>query len=318
MAEETVVPVDCYNESSGFILEGRYDEAEHAVDRFIGENPDEPAGPLLKAAVLHYRCIDYDDFSRDEEYRKLLDTAVKLAEAKIKRNGHDLWARYFYNSARSLDAVWSVTNGSFIAGVTRGMSGARGMSEIISDDKEFYDAYLMVGAYRFWKSVSTEKIDWLPFIRDKRDRGLAEVNFAIARGTLNGALSNTVLIEMLLAHDPDDAVALCETMVDRYPACRLFAWQLGEAYKRAGRYEDAVRVLTGLAATMERDPADDGSGPLRCWWKLAVLAQSMKKNSDCGDYCNRIVTLGQKKTVYDRQRKRIEGARKMLGELADE
>ncbi len=174
-AESTYVPVEEYKQASGLVLEGRYSEAEKIFDDFIAKHQDEPAGALLKAAVLHYRSIDYDDFSLDGEYRGLLETAEKQARKKIDNDENDLWAHYYFNSAVSLKAVWAVTNGKFISGIAKGRSGFHGMSGIISTDERFFDAYLMTGSYRFWKSIT---IDWLPFVSDERDRGTAEVEYA--------------------------------------------------------------------------------------------------------------------------------------------
>lgn len=314
-AESTLVPAEEYKQASGLILEGRYSEAEKIFDDFIAIHPDEPAGALLKAAVLHYRSIDYDDFSLNGEYLGLLESAEKLARKKIDNDEDDLWAHYFYNSAVSLKAVWAVTNGKFISGIAKGRSGFHGMSGIISVDERFFDAYLMTGSYRFWKSIT---VDWLPFVSDERERGIAEVKSAVSGGKLCGPLSNTVLMEMLIKHDLKRAVALGETMTDRYPSCRLFSWQLGEAYKRSERFEDAVRVLTGVAESMANDPFDDGSGPLRCWWKLAVLSKAMGKTKECSLYCKKIAEAGESETVFERQRKRIVGARRMLEEIKDE
>jgi len=314
-AESACVPVKEYMQASGLVIEGRYSEAEKIFDDFIALHPDEPAGALLKAAVLHYRSIDYEDFSLNGEYSGLLETAEKLARKKIDNDENDLWAQYYYNSAVSLKAVWAVTKGKFISGIAKGRSGFHGMSGIISVDERFFDAYLMTGSYRFWKSIT---MDWLPFVSDERDRGIAEVESAISGGKLCGPLSNTVLMEMLIKHDLERAVALGETMTDRYPSCRLFAWQLGEAYKRSERFDDAVRVLTGVAASMANDPFDDGSGPLRCWWKLAVLSKAMGKTRECSLYCEKIAEAGKNETVFERQSKRIEGARRMLEEIKDE
>ena len=314
-AQNTVVPVKEYSEASQYILHCNYLAAIEIFDEFIRQYPTEPAGPLLKAAVLQYRSIDYDDTSFDEEYNRLLDTAEKLARKKLRIDKNDLWARYFYYSARSLKAAWAVTNGNLISGIAQGKSSERGMSRLIDDDDQFYDAYLMTGSYRFWKSVATVSVHWLPFFGDNCEEGIAEVETAITHGKLNGPLTNTVLLEMLIVYDLEKALLLGEEMLCQYPSCRLFAWQLGEAYKRAERFDDAVRILSGVAESMAHDPLDDGSGPLRCWWKLAVLCESMGKKEQCRNYCEKIIETGKKESLHNRQRKRIEGARKMLEEL---
>ena len=135
---------------------------------------------------------------------------------------------------------------------------------------------------------------------------------------LNSPLSKTVLLEMLLEHDPENAAVKAEEMVASYPDCRLFSWQLGEAYKKLERFDDAVRVFTGIAESMNGDVVDDGSGEIRCWWKLAVLSKDVGKKAECLYYCKKIIDFEGRETVYKRQHKRIDKARRMIEEYGDE
>lgn len=312
-ADGTMVPVDAYKLASSYVLKARYDEAEAVFDSLMAEHPGEPSCPLMLAAVLQYRAIDYEDLSRDDDIERLLTRAESLARLRIRDDGDDLWARYFFYSAKSLKAVISVNSGNFVRGIAQGISGSRGMQWIIGEDPEFYDAYLMIGSYRFWKSVAVHPVSWLPLIGDDRERGIDEVAKAVGRGRLNGPLSGTVLMEMLLAHNCNRAVELGERLMEDHPSCRLFAWQLGEAYKRCGRWEDASHILTRLASDMAGDPADDGSGPLRCWWKLAVLAEELGREEDMIACCEKILDAADQNSLLRlRQKKRIEGARRLM------
>jgi len=317
-AQETLVPVKVFQNVSHCILSGKYIEAEEVMNRFIREYPEEPAGPLFKASVLQYECIDYEDYSRDDEFYKLLDETEHLALEKLSSDTNDLWAKYYIFAAKSLRGVRASLSGRLIYGIVKGRSGAMGMLQIIEEDSTFYDAYLIAGSYRFWKSAAAEPFFWLPFISDERKKGISSVNTAISRGRLNGPLSNTVLLEMFLEHDPESAAELAEKMVELYPSCRLFSWQLGEAYKKLEQFENAVRVFNTIADSMRKDGADDGSGELRCWWKLAVLSKSVGKKEECIYFCKKIVSLGKRESVYKRQQVRIEKARQMIEEFDNE
>ncbi|MFC1650839.1 hypothetical protein ACFL2X_04650 [Candidatus Latescibacterota bacterium] len=312
---ETLVPAEIYGAISGYILSGRYDMAKDVADRLITAHPDEPVGPLLKASVLQYECIDYEDYSGGEEFEELLDKAEKNARIRISMDGSDLWARYFLYAVNGLRGARASISGQLVYGVVKVRSSALGMEKIISDDSEFYDAYLMFGSYRFWKSFALGRAALLPFIDDESNIGISGVKKAIDNGVLTGPLSNTVLIEILLANNPELAVELAEKMFGQYPSCRLFAWQLGEGYKKLGCFEDAERIFTGIAESMREDEFDDGSGVVRSWWKLAVLAKSVGKKEECIYYCNKIIDLGEKRgeknSVYERQRERIEKALRM-------
>jgi len=316
-AQDCLVPVEVYHEASQHVLSCNYPEAEKTMDNFMRKHPMEPAGPLFKAAVLQYENTDYEDSSREAEFVALIERAKLLARRKIEANGDDIWAQYYFYAAEGLRGVWTVASGNFVSGVLRSRSGAKGMERIyisVLADSTFYDSYMLIGSYRFWRNVALSRISWLPFIDAEKNGGIDEVKIALACGIFTGPLTATVLLEMLLEHDPEEAVAYGERMVAEYPSCRLFAWQLGEAYKKLERYDDAVRVFTGIADSMARDDADDGSGELRCWWKLAVLSKSVGKMDECVYYCNKVIELGKRESVSGRQRDRIEKARRMLDE----
>ena len=317
-ARDTLVSEEVYHKISDSILSGKYSEAEDEADRFIREHPGEPAGPLFKASVLQYKYIDYEDHTGNDEFYRLLDETVNLARNKIKLDSDDLWAHYYLNAAHGLIGARASVSGRLLYGIAKGRSGAKGMLRIVEKDSTFYDALLMTGSYHFWKSVAIAHLTWLPFISDEREQGIAEVEKAISHGRLNGPLSGTVLLEMLLEYDPESAVKLAEEMVESYPDCRLFAWQLGEAYKKMKLYDDAVRVFTGIADSMKEDEADDGSGELRCWWKLAVLSKSVGKKDECIYFCRKIIGFMDSESVYKRQRERIGRALNMIEELSDE
>ena len=317
-AYEILVPEESYQKISKYILAGKYREAEDETNRFIRDNPDEPAGPLLKASVLQYMYIDYEDDTRDDEFYKLLEETVNLAREKIKQNSEDLWAHYYLNAAFSLIGARASLSGRLFYGIVKGRNGVKGMMSIIEEDSTFYDAYLVTGSYHFWKSVMIAHISWLPFISDERKKGIAEVEKAISHGRLNSPLSNTVLFEMLLEHDAESAAIQAEEMIASYPDCRLFSWQLGEAYKKLERFDDAVRVFIGIAESMKEDEADDGSGEVRCWWKLAVLSKDVGKKAECLYFCKKIIGFEGRESVYKRQRRRIDKARRMIEEYVDE
>ena len=189
------------------------------------------------------------------------------------------------------------------------------MERILKVDPGFHDALLLAGSYRFWRSAAVKRVSWLPFIGAEFDEPVQMVETAIVKGVLSGTLSNTVLMEMLLEYKPREAANLGERLFMQYPRCRLFAWQLGEAYKKLGRYEDAVRIFTGIAESMRDDPLDDGSGMVRSYWKLAVCAKEVGNTDECMYFCTKVLELGSLEPVATRQKQRIEAAKRLLEDI---
>jgi len=315
-ASDVLVPSDVYRRIETCLLNSDYAAAEYEADLFISEHPDEPSGYLFKASILQFRFFDFEDETRGEEYNNLLDTTLALSRKRSAEEPGSLWAQYYACAAQSLIGARTAATGKLLQGVYRGRAGAMGMMRILEKDPGLCDASLMTGSYRFWKSVALGKLRLLPFIDDERERGLAEVEHAISCGKLNGPLSQTVLIEMLLDYDPVLAAERAEELTAAYPDCRLFLWQLGEAYKKLSRFEDAVRVFTGIAESVRADESDDGTGELRCWWKLAELAKSVGKTGEYIYYCSRVVSFREQTSLSERNRERVKKAQDMLEDMA--
>ncbi len=311
-AGDTMVPAEASSSVSMAVLSGDYGLAEQRADDFIKQYPRQPAGYLFKASVLHCVNIDYEDFSRSDDFFALLDYAEKLARNKLAEDSADLWAAYYIHAADGLRAAWSSAEGRFFYSLAKGRSGAMGMIDLIEKDPELYDAYLMAGTYRFWKSYAVRPLVRLPLIGDERSRGIEDVRKAIEHGYFTGPLSNTALIEIYIKHDPEKALELAEKMTAAYPDCRLFRWQLGESHKVLEQYDEAVEVFTALADTFRSDLRDDGSGALRCWWKLAVLSKDVGKKEKVCYYCRKILDLAERDSVAKRQQERIGEAGELL------
>jgi len=313
-----IVPDAVYRGTSAHVLAGDYTAAEAAADSLIAAYPDEPAGCLFKAAVIQYASTDYEDTSRESEFLDLTGKASRLARDRMRGDPADLWAEYYLGAAEGMAGAWRTSAGDTVSGIMQGRAGGRRMAGIVAQDSTFYDACLLLGSYRFWSAAALKPLSWLPLVGGDAGEGLELARCAIDRGRLSGPLAETVYIEMLLAHDPAAAAESAERMADRYPDCRLFAWQLGEAYKKLERWDDALRVFSGLAERFAADPADDGSGQLRAWWKLAVLAKTIGETDDCVYFCQKVTAFGSDPVGGERQRRRIDEARTMLKELEDE
>lgn len=310
-----LVPVIEYHEISYCVLAGDYAGAEGAADKLIQRYPDEPAGYLFKAAVIQYESIDYEDLSREGEFKESIAAVGKLARDRMHDDPEDLWARYYLGSAEGMEGSWRVSAGETAGGILQGRAGGKHMQAIIEKDSTFHDASLLLGSYRFWSSVALKPLSWLPMIGGDIEGGLLMVKSAIDLGRLSCPLAETVYIEMLLAHDPSMAARNAERMLSQHPDCRLFAWQLGEAYKKLECYDEAVRIYTALVENFTLDNKDDGSGRLRAWWKLAVLAKTIGKTDDCEYFCHKVAAFGSDPVVSRRQKRRIDEAIKMLKEL---
>jgi len=311
----TIIPVDLYSKSSSFILTGDYDNAKLLIDEYIKNYPEEPSGYLFKTLLIQYMTIDYEDYSQENVFFENIVSCEKYSKKRISLDDKDYWAKYYYYTAKTLKGLWNVSKGNWLSGFFESREGISGIENILSEKAICSDASITWGSYIFWKSVSVKKFKWLPYIKDRRKEGIDIVRNSIGKGVFTGDLSNTVLMEMLIEDKPSEAEKLGDILIEKYPDCRIFKWQLGEACKKQNKYDKCVDIYTDIASSMQKDKKDDGSGVLRCYWKLAVLSKDLKKNNECLRYCREVLKSGSNTVVYNRNKTRVENTKKIINEL---
>ena len=149
------------------ILKQEYNRADSIFNVVSNRYPDNPVGYLYRAAVMQAYNIDFDVPIEHGKFDSLLLGGRNTAE-KISLP----WSAYSLGMADGYDAYERVENGDWFGGVRKGMSSASKFEEIIEKDSSFYDAYVGIGTYYYWRSRKTEFLHWLPFVKDDRALGI--------------------------------------------------------------------------------------------------------------------------------------------------
>ena len=108
------------------------------------------------------------------------------------------WKEYYLGTADGCDAYERAERGAWLAAVRYGSSSASKFEEVIEQDSSFYDAYVGVGTYYYWRSRKTEFLHWIPFMHDSRAEGIRLLEIAAERADENryAAISALISIEL--------------------------------------------------------------------------------------------------------------------------
>lgn len=224
------------------ILKQEYNRADSIFNVVSNRYPDHPAGYLYRAAVMQAYNIDFDVPIEQEEFDSLLIMG-KNAAKKFSLP----WSGYFLGTADGYDAYERVDRGDWFGGVRKGMSSASKFEEIIENDSSFYDAYVGIGTYYYWRSRKTEFIRWLPFIKDDRALGIRMLIIGAERSEYNQFAAISALISIYLdAEKYKQAEAWSKRGLNFYPENRVFLWGLATALDRQNRSAEAVSAYSNL------------------------------------------------------------------------
>jgi tetratricopeptide (TPR) repeat protein len=243
-----------------FILKHEYDRADSVFNVVAHRYPEHPIGYLYQAAVMQAYTMDFDVPIEQEKFDSLLMRGENAAE-KFSLP----WSEYFLGTADGYDAYERVESGDWFGGVRKGMSSASQFEEIIGKDSSFYDAYVGIGTYYYWRSRKTEFLQWLPFVKDDRALGITMLIVGAERSEYNRFAAMSALISIYLdAEEYKQAEEWSRRGLNSYPENRIFLWGLATSLDRQNRFAEAASAYANLLENIVRGHAPHPYNEIVC------------------------------------------------------
>lgn len=254
-------PLDTYYVSLHTGIDLTYREEYARADSIFTEVeraiPDHPAGYLFRAGALQADMMDHEDYRRAPMFLALIDTAEAKAKAWIETHPDDPWGYCFRGHAQGYRAIWEARSGSWFKALRLGLKAKGSYHDALKRDSLCVDAYVGLGSYHYWKSARTEFINWTGlFVKDDKDRGIAELKRAMSEGVFCKAAAAAGLVWVYLDRDMDtEAWSLAERWQAKYPEGKTFLWGEAFAAYHAGAAGEALKLFDTLHARVVPDTA---------------------------------------------------------------
>jgi hypothetical protein len=247
------------------LLRGDYARADSVFQLLANTFPQHPAGYLYQAAVMQAEAMDYMvpvDRARFESFLELGRKAAK--------NISSPWKEYFLGTADGYDAYERMDRGDWLGGINKGMLSVSAFEDAISQDSSFYDAYVGTGTYYYWRSRKTSSINWLPFVKDRRERGIEMLKLGAERSEYNRFAAMSGLISILLDAEDYNAVAKWSRLgLVSYSNNRTFLWGLATSLDRAKHSQEAASAYQTLLHSLQESHAPHPYNEIVCRLNLA-------------------------------------------------
>ncbi len=231
------------------VLEGIHkillQDYENALRHFINlaeEYPQHPVGYLYQVAVLETRAMDLEFATDDRVFDSLL-TIVR----KLSKQYPSPWKEYFLATADGYVAYRAADKGDWLKAISYGSSSATLYEDALKKDSSFYDAYVGLGTYYFWRSQKTGFLHWLPFISDDREKGKKMIEKGAECAEFNRFTAMSSLISIYIeTSEYEKAEKWAREALQHYPKNRIFLWGLATALDRQHRYSEASNAYKEL------------------------------------------------------------------------
>jgi len=246
--------VDRIRTALAYTFNEDYIQAQNLIENLNNKYPDHPCGTFFTAAALLARMSDREHFENDKYFNSLIKQSISRADKLRDNNPNSAWAYYFMGMANFYQALQDTRKGKKWSVLKNGMRGKNLLNRALDLDSTLYEAYFGLGNYHYWGSVKTRGYEWMPFVGDNRQQGIAGLHRASDSSLFSGDLAKSALIRVYYnEHQTDSAEALVENMISKFPNGKSFLWARAEGHFINENYIQALRFYYELAQKIEAD-----------------------------------------------------------------
>ncbi len=272
-----------------------------------------PLGKIYYAAVKIARSYDYGEDYDEEVIDSLLELALDQSRALIEADKKNLWNKYFLSLSEGYLAYFKALNGEWLSSFSSGADALNDFSELAARDSNFYEAFIAIGTYRYWKSRKTEFLKWIPGYEDEREEGIRLLEKSADHPAYNTYLAINSLIWIYIDQKKyNKAADLAEEALKEYPGSRFFEWGLGRAYEEIdprGAIDVYGKILDSLPSNLNH-------------YSEIILKHLMAQQYDILDgkqkalrLCDEILSTTLDDDVRSRLKDRLERVKELRREL---
>ena len=259
-----------------------YDDALRQFSKLAESNPDDPGPHFFLATIWQSKMMDFETQIWQQEFERAIDQTLSLAKARLNQNQYSLNDRFFHASALAYKSFQISRTGHYLKGLQLALKAVDGLDAVVAHDSSYFDAYLGIGSYLYWRSYLTRHFTWLPFFKDQRQRGIDFIKKAYAFGSISrwAALSNLAWI-YIQEKQFEDAIECAQSGLEAFPNSRFFLWPLGDAQFHNSDFNKARKTYQVLLKSVVQEEFNNHYNEIvlhlkiaKCWFELGDMEAS--------------------------------------------
>ena len=280
--------------------------------------PEHPAGYFFRAAVLQSKMMDYENYDELETFFELSQKALRLSRRDMRKHSRNSWPYFFAGASLGYQAFYHFREKNYLQAFRDGWNSIQMLNLVVEYDPQNYDAYLGIGAFKYYRSKYSRFLKMIPFVKDERQIGIELIQKAIEHGKFAPVAAMNALIWIYIEEKRfAEAEALVDSALSLYPGSRFFLWgKAAAAYKR-GALERAARAYQTILQSYE---SEEGPGSpyneMVCHTMLADIYHKLKSPGRAAEHATRALTYRINPPLQKRARKFQKKAQQILKQLS--
>jgi tetratricopeptide (TPR) repeat protein len=229
------------------IFERNYPEAQKHFWNLSHKYPNSPLGTFGEMALYNAMMFENYDFSLDKAFDQV-SHANKLIVDKIAQDKNaSAWDLFLCGASSGLRGFYLIRKDQALKAFGQAATADKCLERALKKDPQFVDSYLGTGMSKYWKSVFTQRFKGMPFIKDRRPEGIAEMKKAIAEGTIANELGRAALMFVYLQDNQSrPGLEVAQSLLKDYPQNVIAQQHVGRFQLSLGQREQALQSFNDL------------------------------------------------------------------------
>jgi tetratricopeptide (TPR) repeat protein len=236
------------------VQKGDYDEAIGVFQKMIEKDPESPVGYFYIAATYESMMQTFNNRSFQEKFDFFIDKAIKKGEELLDEIKDDGWLYFYLGGSYGYRAIDRSETGQWFGAFTDAVRGASHLEKAVSINPELYDAYYGFGVYKYWRSVKSEVLWFLPFFEDERQAGIDDIWLSIRKGKYSRYEAMNALIGIYQNEkNYQKALDVAEAVLEKYPENFKALKMEGILYIDLQKWDKASQIFDKLSEQLKKN-----------------------------------------------------------------
>lgn len=301
-----------------YVLNQNYDLAKSKFSILDTKYPELPFGKIYLAVVDITKAFDYGEEINSDAISENLDEALTLSEKLLENKSTDIWNHYFVALSKGYKSYLKVLNGEWLSAISSGLSSVNYFEDCLEMDSSFYESYVALGTYKFWKSRKLEFLEWLPFFDDESEKGIRYLELALDKTSYNKNLAAVSLIWIYIENKNFyRAIQIAEKELKKNPINRTLKWALARAYEDVNPGK-AIQIYSEIINSYQKIPDQNHYHEITLKHIIAQQYVRIGERREALRVCEEILSeQNLTENVREKLADRLKRVRKMKKELVD-
>lgn len=229
------------------MFQRKYSAALNHFQKIQADYPDSITGLFGQMAVWQVRMFENDDFRFASKYNQAEKEFEKYSLRQLRKGGLPSWELFVHGAADGMRGFFKGRQGKWMSSLSHGLHAMRMFKQLKFQEPNFVDTDLGFGMYKFWRSVFTNEIKFLPFFSDQRPQGLKLVQNVAKNGKYSRDMAQANLIFMYGQENRHDmAIQTANKLLAIYPNNVIIKYQKGRNLLWAKKYDEALKSFEDI------------------------------------------------------------------------